>query len=157
MYNPVFWCTRTRTSDLTPLQTWLQTTHTSWRSLLGKSDKVQYFIHFVHLYVASVFLLKKDLCTWWVFVCLWADFVNMKVKDIQWHTMTKLSTFVVEVILNLCRHFRWQWNKGWVWAQPNDCWEWMKKKNFNKCLKKQRRVGCSKEYTESNDWDLCGS
>lgn len=51
---------RTRTSDLTPLQTWLQTTHASWRSLLSKSDKVQYFIHFVHLYVASVFLLKKN-------------------------------------------------------------------------------------------------
>lgn len=31
------------------------------------------------------------------------------------------------------------------------------KKNFNKCLKKQRRVGCSEEYTESNDSDLCGS
>lgn len=78
---------RTRTSDLTPLQTWLQTTHASWRSLLSKSDKVQYFIHLVHLYVASVFLLKKKtllwLCRWWVFVCLWADFVNMKVKDIQ--------------------------------------------------------------------------
>lgn len=31
------------------------------------------------------------------------------------------------------------------------------KKNFNKCLKKQRRVGGSEEYTESNDSDLCGS